>query len=201
MSFIQTALENAHRLRNKTSKQQYIPEQLGIVDQEPRNIKTPGEIGRQIHSLTLACLIILTLSTVAMAVSTYLVVQTYRSDRAIIMQIAKELNSPKPSEKVSPQLAKQSEPAPIDQESSAKATSRTSNQEALLPPAIKYVGSITSNKYHYPQCKWAKTIAPRKVRDFASVAEAQNAGYIPCPTCRPPLADNLNPEATGKENK
>lgn len=201
MSFIHTALEDAQRLRNKTSEQQYIPEQLGIVDQEPRNIKTLGEIGRQIHGLTLACLIILTLSTVAMAVSTYLVVQTYRSDRAIIMQIAKELNSVKPSEKVPPQLAKQSEPAPIDQESSAKATSRTSNQGALLPPAIKYVGSISSNKYHYPQCKWAKTIAPRKVSDFASVAEAQNAGYIPCPTCRPPLADNLNPEATGKENK
>jgi hypothetical protein len=25
----------------------------------------------------------------------------------------------------------------------------------------KYVGSANSNKYHYPDCKWAKKISPK----------------------------------------
>jgi hypothetical protein len=57
-------------------------------------------------------------------------------------------------------------------------------------PEVKYVGSITSNKYHYPDCKWAKTIIPKKLRGFLSVAEAKKAGYIRCPVCQPPLTDN-----------
>jgi pilus assembly protein CpaE len=53
----------------------------------------------------------------------------------------------------------------------------------------KYVGSSTSNKYHYPDCKWAKTIPHKKLIGFKSVAEAQAKGYIPCPTCNPPRKD------------
>lgn len=53
----------------------------------------------------------------------------------------------------------------------------------------RYVGSITSNKYHYPDCKWAKTIIPGKLIGFKSVAEAEAKGYIPCPTCNPPHKD------------
>jgi pilus assembly protein CpaE len=53
----------------------------------------------------------------------------------------------------------------------------------------KYVGSSTSNKYHYPDCKWAKTILPEKVIGFKSVAEAKEKGYIPCPACKPPRED------------
>jgi hypothetical protein len=52
-----------------------------------------------------------------------------------------------------------------------------------------YVGSRTSNKYHYPKCKWAKTIRPEKVVTFKSAKEAQEAGYVPCPVCKPPLTD------------
>jgi hypothetical protein len=56
-------------------------------------------------------------------------------------------------------------------------------------PNVEYVGSFTSNKYHYRSCKWAKYIGPRNQRVFISVAEAQKAGYISCPTCQPPLSD------------
>ena len=56
-------------------------------------------------------------------------------------------------------------------------------------PLVTYVGSITSNKYHYPQCKWAVQIIPQKLRTFSSVKEAQEQGYIPCPTCGPPPHD------------
>lgn len=55
--------------------------------------------------------------------------------------------------------------------------------------AVKYVGSNTSNKYHYPECKWAKTIHPKKLITFKSVSEAKAAGYIRCRTCNPPLSD------------
>lgn len=53
-------------------------------------------------------------------------------------------------------------------------------------PADKLVGSKTSNKYHHPDCRWAKTISPRKLVTFGSVEEARGQGYIPCPACIPP---------------
>ncbi|MFA4903337.1 MAG: hypothetical protein WC600_11415 [Desulfobaccales bacterium] len=49
-----------------------------------------------------------------------------------------------------------------------------------------YVGSTTSNKYHNPSCKWAKTIRPSRLIKFSSVKEAQERSYIPCPVCKPP---------------
>jgi hypothetical protein len=52
-----------------------------------------------------------------------------------------------------------------------------------------YVGSKTSNKYHYPACKWAKQIRPEKLIRFKSAKEAQEHHYIPCPVCKPPRAD------------
>jgi len=67
-------------------------------------------------------------------------------------------------------------------------------REAAVPK-IEYLGSITSNKYHYRSCKWANFINPSKERVFHSVAEARQAGYISCPTCRPPLADEINTSA------
>ena len=49
-----------------------------------------------------------------------------------------------------------------------------------------YLGSKTSNKYHFPACKWAKTINPSRLIKFKSVEEAQKRHYIPCPVCKPP---------------
>jgi|WetSurMetagenome_2_1015567.scaffolds.fasta_scaffold08343_4 hypothetical protein len=60
---------------------------------------------------------------------------------------------------------------------------------------MEYLGSLTSNKYHYRSCKWAKFIIPRKERVFHSVADARQAGYISCPTCRPPLTDDIQTSA------
>ena len=62
---------------------------------------------------------------------------------------------------------------------------------APVVPQIEYIGSITSNKYHYRSCQWAKHIIPRKELVFHSVAEARQEGYIPCPTCRPPCHDEV----------
>jgi hypothetical protein len=59
---------------------------------------------------------------------------------------------------------------------------------------IKYVGCKTSNKYHYPGCKWAKTILPKGLIGFKSVKEAKEKGYIPCPVCKPPSTDDPHPK-------
>ena len=49
-----------------------------------------------------------------------------------------------------------------------------------------FVGSIKSNKYHYPSCQWAKKIKPENEIWFASSADARAHGYVPCGVCNPP---------------
>jgi len=49
-----------------------------------------------------------------------------------------------------------------------------------------FLGSKTSNRYHYPTCKWAQKIRPERLIIFKSVEEAQARRYIPCPVCKPP---------------
>jgi len=91
-------------------------------------------------------------------------------------------------------------PPASPQEASGKAEAQalptlvSAAKEAQVPNA-EYVGSFTSNKYHYRSCKWSRYIGPRNLRVFTSVAEAQKAGYISCPTCQPPLSDVIQTSA------
>lgn len=48
-----------------------------------------------------------------------------------------------------------------------------------------YVGSIKSDKYHYPDCRYAKNINPENEIWFDSKTEAEAAGYVPCGVCKP----------------
>ena len=84
-----------------------------------------------------------------------------------------------------------------DQEKAAVQTSLAAigTDRAPEAPQVEFVGSITSNKYHYRSCKWAKYIIPRKELVFHSVAEARQEGYLPCPTCRPPRRDEVRTSA------
>ncbi|MDF0592207.1 thermonuclease family protein [Methanotrichaceae archaeon M04Ac] len=50
----------------------------------------------------------------------------------------------------------------------------------------QFVGSVRSDKYHYPSCKWGKTIASHNEIWFSSSEEARAAGYVPCGACNPP---------------
>lgn len=56
-----------------------------------------------------------------------------------------------------------------------------------VPPASGgvYVGSTKSNKYHYPDCRWAKKILPENAVWFSGSEEAQASGYLPCGVCGP----------------
>ena len=53
----------------------------------------------------------------------------------------------------------------------------------------RYVGSKSSDKYHYPDCKWAKKISPKNLVTFKTAQEAVKAGYVPCKVCKPTAKD------------
>ena len=55
--------------------------------------------------------------------------------------------------------------------------------------AAAYVGSKRSNKYHYPDCRWARKIKTKNKIIFNTVEETRSKGYIPCKVCKPPLTD------------
>jgi len=50
----------------------------------------------------------------------------------------------------------------------------------------RFVGSLESDKYHYPSCRWADKILPENAIWFSSSEEARSAGYVPCGVCHPP---------------
>jgi competence protein ComEC len=54
------------------------------------------------------------------------------------------------------------------------------------PAAGAFVGSVKSEKYHYPSCRYAESIVPENQIWFDSVQDAKNQGYSPCGVCRPP---------------
>lgn len=48
-----------------------------------------------------------------------------------------------------------------------------------------YVGSVDSDKYHNPSCRFAKEILPENEIWFDSIEDEQNSGYSPCGGCHP----------------
>lgn len=63
----------------------------------------------------------------------------------------------------------------------------TSNNSTttLVKTEGKYIGSINSNKYHYPTCRHAKNIASYNEIWFDTIEEAKQQGYEPCGVCKP----------------
>ncbi len=68
---------------------------------------------------------------------------------------------------------------------SEPAISQTSSTESAESDGT-FVGSVKSDKYHYPSCKWAKKIKSSNEIWFDGSAEARAAGYSPCSVCNPP---------------
>ncbi len=62
----------------------------------------------------------------------------------------------------------------------------SSDENTASHPRGKYVGSVHSNIYHRPECKWAARISEANAVWFDSAAEARAAGYRPCRACKPP---------------
>jgi hypothetical protein len=53
-------------------------------------------------------------------------------------------------------------------------------------PEYVFVGSIKSDKYHFPSCRAAQKIKPENEIWFTSSADARAHGYVPCGICNPP---------------
>lgn len=71
-----------------------------------------------------------------------------------------------------------SAPVPASSEAESEPSAQENEQKT------GYVGSIGSDKYHDPSCRWAKKILPENEIWFSSKEEAQAAGYSPCGTCQ-----------------
>ena len=102
-----------------------------------------------------------------------------RDTETIAVTDAKVGSSPEVPEPEEPIVQEQPEVpiAPSFDEPVAETTSQKSSGV--------YVGSIDSDKYHNPSCRFAKEILPENEIWFDSAEDAQNSGYSPCGGCHP----------------
>ena len=49
----------------------------------------------------------------------------------------------------------------------------------------KFMGSLTSKKYHRLDCRYALKIKPENCIYFQSIEDAEGQGYLPCKVCNP----------------
>lgn len=68
--------------------------------------------------------------------------------------------------------------------SKTQVTKTQENTKQQVKSTGKYVGSIDSDKYHNPTCRWAKKIKKNNEIWFDSISEAQEKGYKACGTCK-----------------
>ena len=109
-----------------------------------------------------------------------------------------EQPSTQPEQPAQQPEAQQEKPAQQPEETPAQQP-ETSKPAETTPPAEEppaqvetpvqssgtYVGSVESDKYHVPGCRFAKKILPENEIWFDSAEDAQNAGYSPCGVCHP----------------
>ena len=69
---------------------------------------------------------------------------------------------------------------------SSGAAARTTQK--IGPAGGLYVGSVRGDKYHRPDCEWARKIDSADLVRFFSAADAARRGYRPCKVCKPPAA-------------
>lgn len=58
-------------------------------------------------------------------------------------------------------------------------------RQPLKSTSGQFVGSIKSDKYHRPTCKWAKQIEKGNQIWFKNKKKAETKGYQPCTVCKP----------------
>lgn len=88
-----------------------------------------------------------------------------------------------PTPKPTPEPTPEATPKPT-----AKPTKNPTPKPTEKPPVSsqgRYVGSIDSDKYHYPSCRFAEEILPENEIWFNSEEDAKAQGYVPCGVCKP----------------
>lgn len=102
-----------------------------------------------------------------------------RETETIAVTDAKVGSSPEVPEPEEPIVQEQPE-VPIAPSFDEPVTETTSQKSSGV-----YVGSVDSDKYHNPSCRFAKEILPENEIWFDSIEDAQNSGYSPCGGCHP----------------
>ena len=64
----------------------------------------------------------------------------------------------------------------------------------------QFVGSKTSDVYHYPSCSHAKNIKAENQIWFVDAQDAVNHGYRPCSVCNPPLPASSSPSPSPSQS-
>jgi hypothetical protein len=175
-------------------------QQVEKINRDVEVMERVEKLERQNRKIVIIGSMFMTLAILVLGVSTFLMFKANLFNQGIVLetrQLVKpssgeaavketapqppkpiaEVHDPKPVEPI----AEVSDPQPVATPIAPKPAEATS--------PVKYVGSITSNKYHYPGCKWAAQIRPHNLLNFSTTEEARKRGYIPCPTCRPPLSE------------
>ena len=77
------------------------------------------------------------------------------------------------------------DPAAMTSEERRSTSVGASLQMSSNEAKAKFVGSITSKKYHLLDCRYALKIKPDNCIYFQSVEDARSQGYVPCKICNP----------------
>jgi hypothetical protein len=79
---------------------------------------------------------------------------------------------------------------PLEAQKTPQEVKNTSNESNTTPQTLPagrqdcaFVGSKNSNKYHLPNCRYAKNINPENRVCFSSENEAKSKGYLPDKNC------------------
>jgi hypothetical protein len=70
-------------------------------------------------------------------------------------------------------------------EAIASPVSEPVTETTSLKSSGVYVGSVDSDKYHNPSCRFAEEILPENEIWFDSTEDAESSGYSPCGGCHP----------------
>lgn len=76
-------------------------------------------------------------------------------------------------------------PAPGDSVGAPSGSTSDQGDTAPVQTSGVYVGSIESDKFHYPSCRFAEKILPENEIWFDTREAAYAAGYTPCGVCEP----------------
>ena len=176
------------------------------INHDAEILERVEKLERQNRTITILGSICITLTILMLGVFAFLLIQANLFNRGVFFPAKEKVAAIQPSAGENPAKV-QAAKAPgivaqandfkaaesvakfVDPSPAQSAASEPDPKPAEATAPVKYVGYMASNKYHYPTCKWAAKINNYKHLTFSSVKEAQEKGYIPCPTCKPPHSD------------
>jgi hypothetical protein len=192
-----------HRAAVSPGEADGILPEVGNLNRDVQVMERLDRLERQNRKIVTLGSLFMTLMILMLGASTFLVIQANRVNKGAILTASPQADPPAPpaGEAVAKGHKPQT-PAPVagvQGPLAAGPITPAGDPKPVAAPAaakpapatapVKYVGFTASNKYHYPNCKWAAGINHYPHRTFSSVQEARAKGYIPCPTCNPPSHD------------